>query len=87
MSSRGIHRWWPACRSNRSSRQANLSGSSKILVNLEFVRNGGNHNIYRSPSGKTIPIPRHPRDLERGLLLKILREVGLDLSLQEFMEA
>ena len=36
---------------------------------------------------KTIPIPRHPRDLGRGLLLKILREAGLDLSLQEFLEA
>lgn len=59
----------------------------KDLAKLKFVRNGGNHDIYHTPSGKIIPIPRHPRDLGRGLLLKILREAGLDLSLQEFLEA
>lgn len=59
----------------------------KELAKLEFVRNGGNHDIYRAPSGKIIPIPRHPRDLGRGLVQKIIREAGLDLSLQEFLDA
>jgi predicted RNA binding protein YcfA (HicA-like mRNA interferase family) len=58
----------------------------KELAKMEFVRNGGSHDIYRTLSGKTIPIPRHSRDLGRGLLLKILREAGLDLSLKEFLE-
>ena len=56
------------------------------LAGLQFVRNGGNHDIYRTRSGKVIPIPRHPRDLGPGLLRKILREVGLDMSLEQFMQ-
>lgn len=59
----------------------------KEMVDLEFLRNGGNHVIYRTSSGKIIPIPRHPRDLGRGLILSIIREAGLDMSLNEFMEA
>lgn len=56
------------------------------LVDLEFVRNGGKHDIYRIPSGKRIQIPRHPRDLGRGLMRKILRDAGLEMSLEEFMQ-
>lgn len=37
-------------------------------------------------SGKTIPIPRHPRDLGRRLLRKILREAGLNMGLEEFSQ-
>lgn len=54
------------------------------LAGLEFLRNGGNHDVYRARNGKTIAIPRHPRDLGRGLLRKILREAGLDMGLEQF---
>jgi hypothetical protein len=30
-----------------------------LLAKLEFVRSGGNHDIYRTQSGRTLPIPRH----------------------------
>ena len=56
------------------------------LVGLEFVRNGGNHEIWRTKSGKTISIPRHARDLGRGLLRQILREAGLNMGLDEFQQ-
>jgi predicted RNA binding protein YcfA (HicA-like mRNA interferase family) len=55
------------------------------LAHLEFVRSGGNHDIYQSQSGRTIPIPRHPRDLGRGLIRQIIRDVGLDMELDEFL--
>jgi predicted RNA binding protein YcfA (HicA-like mRNA interferase family) len=57
------------------------------LANLKFVRHGGNHDIYKTPSGKKIEIPRHPRDLGKGLLRTILRQVELDVSLDVFMAA
>jgi predicted RNA binding protein YcfA (HicA-like mRNA interferase family) len=56
------------------------------LANLEFVRNGGNHDIYRTPSGRSIQIPRHARDLGRGLVRKIIREAGLEMGLEEFLQ-
>jgi predicted RNA binding protein YcfA (HicA-like mRNA interferase family) len=58
----------------------------KELVGLEFDRSGGNHDIYRMPNGKKIPIPRHPRDLGTGLLRKILNQVGLNVSVKQFMQ-
>lgn len=58
----------------------------KSLVGLEFVRNGGNHDIWRTSTGKRVPIPRHQRDLGRGLVRKILREVGLEIGLEEFLQ-
>ena len=58
----------------------------KELAQLEFVRSGGKHDIYKTPAGKTIPIPRHPHDLGRGLVHKIIREAGLNMGLEEFMQ-
>jgi predicted RNA binding protein YcfA (HicA-like mRNA interferase family) len=59
----------------------------KHLANLTFVRHGSNHDIYMTPSGKRVSIPRHPRDLGEGLLRTILRQVELDVSLDVFMAA
>ena len=56
------------------------------LGGLEILRNGAEYDIYRTPSGKRIEIPRHSRDLGRELLRKIIRDAGLNLSLTEFMQ-
>ena len=58
----------------------------KELAGLEFVRNGGSHDVYRARNGKKIPIPRHPGDLGRGLVRKILQEAGLSMGIEEFMQ-
>ncbi|MDP2662415.1 MAG: type II toxin-antitoxin system HicA family toxin [Dehalococcoidia bacterium] len=59
----------------------------KEVANLEFVRHGGSHDIYRmSSNGRPISIPRHPRDLGPGLIRSILREAGLDMGLEEFRQ-
>lgn len=55
------------------------------LVGLQLVRQGGNHSVWRTSTGRTTEIPRHPRDLGRGLLRKILRDVGLSMGLDEFL--
>lgn len=57
----------------------------KEVAGLQLVRHGGNHDIYRTRSGKTISIPRHPGDLGRGLIRDILRQAEVDMGLQEFL--
>lgn len=55
------------------------------LVNLVFVRHGGRHDVYRTPSGRNVYIPRHAKDMGAGLLRSIIEEAGLNMSLDEFM--
>ncbi|OPY76621.1 MAG: YcfA-like protein [Syntrophorhabdus sp. PtaU1.Bin050] len=62
-----------------------LKEKLKELVGLEFVKQGGNHEIWKTSTGKRVTIPRHPRDLGRGLLRKILHEVELDMGLERFL--
>jgi predicted RNA binding protein YcfA (HicA-like mRNA interferase family) len=57
----------------------------KRLVGLELVREGGRHQVWKTSAGKTVEIPRHPRDLGNGLLRKILNQVGLNMGLEEFL--
>jgi predicted RNA binding protein YcfA (HicA-like mRNA interferase family) len=57
------------------------------LVGLEKVREGGRHAIWKTADGRILEIPRHARDLGRGLLRKILRQAGLEMGLDEFLRA
>jgi predicted RNA binding protein YcfA (HicA-like mRNA interferase family) len=52
-----------------------------------FVRQGGNHELWAAPNGRSFPIPRHPGDLGTGLVGKILKQAGINLSLDEFAAA
>lgn len=63
-----------------------LVAKLKAVAGLQFVRHGAGHDIYRSSSGASIAIPRHPRDLGEGLVRKILKRAGLDMSLREFLQ-
>lgn len=52
----------------------------KILAKMGFapVRQKGSHLILRHPDGRSTVVPMHPgEEIGRGLLLKILRDVGL----------
>lgn len=52
----------------------------KILAKTGFtpVRQRGSHMILRHPDGRSTVVPMHPgEEIGRGLLLKILRDVGL----------
>jgi predicted RNA binding protein YcfA (HicA-like mRNA interferase family) len=66
---------------------AKLVRKLKKMVGLEFVKHGANHDIYKTKSGKTIPIPRHNCDLGAGLVRKIISELDLKISLSEFMQS
>lgn len=51
------------------------------------VRQTGSHVIWRGPSGQTFPVPRHPGEIARGTLSKIIKQAGLDMSLSQFVNA
>lgn len=57
----------------------------KLVDGFQFVREGGNHEVWKTSTGRKVEIPRHPRDLGRGLLRKILKQVGLDMGLEKFL--
>ena len=58
----------------------------KILNKIGFkaVRQSGSHVFMRHADGRTTVVPNHPgENLDRGLLLKILRK-DIKLSREEF---
>lgn len=45
---------------------------------LHIVREGANHTVlWREGLARTVTVPRHKREMSRGLLASIIREVGL----------
>lgn len=58
------------------------------IARCEPIRQGkGSHEIWRSPSGHTFPVPRHPRDINDGLLSSIIKQAGLNMSVTQFRAA
>jgi predicted RNA binding protein YcfA (HicA-like mRNA interferase family) len=56
------------------------------LAGMVFEREGGNHELWRTADGHTIPIPRH-RELKPGTVRNIVKQAGLNMSLEEFLAA
>lgn len=59
----------------------------KILMKLGFeeIRQRGSHKYFRHPDGRVTVVPIHSRkDIGRGLLRRILREIEVDR--EEFLE-
>lgn len=44
-----------------------------------FIRQKGSHKIFRK-DGKNIIVPCHNKELKIGLIVKILKDAGVDLS-------
>ena len=43
-----------------------------------FIKHGGEHDEWASPTGKKFRIPRHPsKEIPKGTLNKILKDAGL----------
>jgi predicted RNA binding protein YcfA (HicA-like mRNA interferase family) len=57
----------------------------KKLVGLRFVKQGKKHGMWKTAEGKKIPIPRHTKDLGRGLLKKIIEQAGLTMGIDDFL--
>jgi len=54
----------------------------RILEGLDFVaiRQKGSHRLFRHQDGRTTIIPMHAASLDRGLIRKILRDIGLSIE-------
>ena len=56
------------------------------LASCTFVRQkGGAHTIWQNREGKHFPVPRHPGDINKGTLQKIIKQAGLHMSVSEFV--
>lgn len=74
--------------SSRCLRYRDLVDRLTNIAGCRWARSGkGGHDIWRSPAGRTFPVPRHPGDLRKGTLAKIIKEAGLTLSVSEFIAA
>ena len=72
----------------RYLRYRDLSDKLQRLAGCKVVREGrGSHEIWETPEGHHFPVPRHPGDFGRGLLSKIVKQAGLQMSVSEFMQA
>jgi predicted RNA binding protein YcfA (HicA-like mRNA interferase family) len=61
-----------------------LEKKLKELVGLKHHRSGSRHEIYISDKGKIVPIPRHSKDLKKGLIMGILKELGIHMNWEQF---
>ena len=54
----------------------------KILETLGFdmIRQRGSHKFFRHGDGRTTVIPMHAKDLDRGLIRKILSDIALTVD-------
>lgn len=44
----------------------------------KLLRDGGNHEIWITPNGRKIPVPRHAKEIAKGTALSILKSVGVE---------
>ena len=66
----------------------NAKEVTKVLKKLgfEFKRQHGSHMFFEHPDGRTTVIPNHPGDdIDRGLLVKIIKE-DLKIARDEFLK-
>lgn len=54
----------------------------KILCNLGFyeLRQNGSHKFFMHDDGRTATIPHHNKDLGRGLIRKILKDIQISVD-------
>ena len=84
-------------RSSAIARRSRLAGRffrfRDVVKQLEAVANctligtKGSHVQFRAKNGGRVTVPRHSGDLKRGTLSSIIRQAGLDMGIQEFMDA
>lgn len=55
-------------------------------LGLKFVRHGGNHDIYENKNGTPVSIPRHPGDLKKGLIQKILKQSDANMTIDDLRQ-
>ena len=49
-------------------------------LGYEFHRQKGSHKMYKNADGKLVTIPFHNEDLGRGLIRKIINDMGITIE-------
>jgi predicted RNA binding protein YcfA (HicA-like mRNA interferase family) len=57
------------------------------LADCVFIGHGGNHAMMRAKNGNKFWVPRHDDDLGYGLLAKIIKQAGVNMSVSQFQNA
>jgi predicted RNA binding protein YcfA (HicA-like mRNA interferase family) len=93
---RGSHVVYLVHRDSSIARRSSLAGRylryREVVRRLEnlgclIVREGkGSHEIWRGPNQRTFPVPRHRGDLKMGTLAGILKQAGIQMRLEEFLQ-
>ena len=55
------------------------------LKGFTLHRHGGNHDIWITDEGRSVPFPRHAGDLSTGTLRSILKQAGIEMGIDEFI--
>lgn len=72
----------------KAIRYRDLIKELKKLVDIEFIRNStGSHEIWSSKDGNKTIIPRHASDIPVGIIKSILKDMGINMSFEEFLRA
>ena len=82
----------PLCTYKGAGKQSFITAKNLVKrirkhTDFELIRKGANHDIYKSGLGKTVPIPRHSKDLAPWLVRSIIKEVGLEMSSKELVRS
>ena len=51
----------------------------------KFISHKGKHAKWEAPNGQRFPLPRHPKDLGKGLKAVILKQIGWQGTYQDFL--
>jgi predicted RNA binding protein YcfA (HicA-like mRNA interferase family) len=54
-------------------------------LGFEEIRQTGSHKFFNRPDGRNTVIPMHSKDLKRGLIKAILKDIGLSIEDYEFI--
>ncbi|MDD4627717.1 MAG: type II toxin-antitoxin system HicA family toxin [Syntrophomonas sp.] len=49
-------------------------------LGFEEIRQTGSHKLFNRPDGRNTVIPMHSKDLKRGLIKAILKDIGLSIE-------
>lgn len=51
--------------------------SEMIKAGCFFVRHGSRHDVWKSPKGDIIIVPRHAKEIPTGTAAKIRKDAGI----------
>jgi predicted RNA binding protein YcfA (HicA-like mRNA interferase family) len=66
------------------SRKQVIKQLERITQGTEVSQGSGKHPKFIA-NGKQVPVPNHTGDFPRGTLRAILRELGINMSVRQFM--